>query len=139
VILLDTNVLSELWRPVPDAQCLSWSDAQPRASIHACAPVLAELHAGIMLMPDGHRRSRLAEEYDRLVMRMLITPILPFAMECVPAFGRLRATPAGRDRAGKPLDLMIAAIALTHDMTLATRNVRDFEGLGVRLVNPFEA
>jgi predicted nucleic acid-binding protein len=139
MILFDTNVLSELWRPLPDPVCLAWTDRQPRASIHVCVPVMAELASGIEMMPEGQKKRRLTEEYANLVSTLLVTPILRFDMDCVPAYAGLRTLGPKVAASSKTVDLMIAAIALTHDMTLATRNVRDFEGLGVRLVDPFEA
>ena len=91
------------------------------------------------MMPEGQRRKGYEKSLRKLVNDIISIEIVPFSENCV---GHYAAIIAQRRLSGRPIfamDAMIAAIALTHDMTLATRNIRDFEGLGVRLVNPFEA
>jgi predicted nucleic acid-binding protein len=138
VILLDTNVVSQAMKPTGDRAVRTWLNARDDLALFLCTPVFAELSFGVEQLPASRRRDLFAESLARIETAFLAR-ILPFDMMAATRYGRLRALPAGRAQGMRTMDLMIAAIALTHDLTLATRNVRDFEGLGVRLVNPFEA
>jgi toxin FitB len=137
VILLDTNVISEIMRPDGGTNARQWLDAQPTRSIYISAPVLAELRFGIELLEPGARRARLEQAYERIATELFAGRILVFDSIAADHFGKLRAK---RRKAGKPIgamDALIAAIALANSMILATRNTGDFEGLELALVNPF--
>jgi hypothetical protein len=139
MILLDTNVVSELWRPQRNLGVERWVDAQPRAILFVSAITIGELRFGAYRLPDGRRKDLLLEVIAEMGRGPFAERVLPFDTRCTDVFGRLRAD---RERLGRPItfaDAAIAAIALTYDLSLATRNTRDFEELDVELINPFEA
>lgn len=138
MILLDTNVLSELMKPAPDDRVRHWLDRQRRADVGTSAVVVAELAAGVAALPEGRRRILLQDALD-LAFESLKGRVLPFGFGAAIEYGRVLAT---RSRAGRPIsvfDAQIAATAIHARATLATRNVRDFDGLGVHLVDPWSA
>jgi toxin FitB len=137
VILLDTNVISEIMRPDGGTKARRWLDAQPTRSIYISAPVLAELRFGMELLEPGARRTRLEQAYERIATELFVGRVLVFDRVAADHFGKLRAK---RRNAGKPIgamDALIAAIALANSMILATRNTGNFEGLELPLINPF--
>jgi toxin FitB len=138
MILLDTNVVSEAWRPRPNPEVIAWIDSQPANSLYLCTPVLAELRYGAELLPSSPRRERIRGLIDRLETDTYRGRIFPLDVTAATEFGRLAAQ---RERAGrqmKPMDALIAAIALSQQAILATRDVRDFANIGLELINPFE-
>lgn len=132
-LLLDTNVLSETVRPRPNAGVLQWLAAHP--SFFISAITLEELSFGIERI-SGRRRAALYEWLERL--RAEPSPgVVPVDAEIALAAGRLRAR---REQKGRPVaqaDMLIAASALTRGLTLVTRNVADFDGCGIALLDPF--
>jgi len=138
VILLDTNVLSELMRAAPEPKVLQWVDRQPAADIFVCAVAKAEIELGIGLLPDGKRKDQLAAA-AKDVFADLSQRCLPFDDAAASAYARLVVE---RQRAGRPIsveDAQIAAIALVHRVAIATRNTGDFQGIeGLRVLNPWE-
>lgn len=138
MILIDTNVVSETWRPQPSFVVLAWLDAQTKDSLYICTPVLAELRFGSERLPLGSKRDRLRARIDALEAGYK-DRILPFDIEAASAFGVIGAQ---RERVGRrmePVDAMIAAIAVAHGMKLATRDTSDFGDIGLEVINPFEA
>ena len=138
MILLDTNVVSELYRPAPNASVVTWFDAQDNDQLYLCAPVLAELRFGMERLESGRRKDALRAAIERLEGVLYRNRILPFDVACVPHYGRLVAA---RQRAGltmQQMDAFIAAIAVANGSALATRNIDHFDGLGLELINPFE-
>jgi len=139
MIVVDTNVVSELMRAEPDARVIAWHerpDVSTRLAITAIS--VAELFAGIETMDDGRRRRLLLDRTESALSTQYERRVLTFDVDAARAFAVIRAA---RRRAGLPvaaLDAQIAAICLVHDATLATRNVRDFAGCGIRVVNPWE-
>lgn len=138
MIVLDTNIISEPARPAPSGVVMQWLNSQPPQTLYLTTPTIGELSMGAnrIFLKTGSKRfserlSAVIESYrDRL---------LAFDVAAATTYGDLMAR---RMHAGKPLpvvDAMIAAICLYHGATLATRNTRDFEGLDLKLVNPFEA
>ena len=137
MILLDTNVLSELMRPAPDPAVERWLAAQPDASLFISAITEAELRYGAALLPSGKRRSALTVEIDGMLEEDFDGRILPFDRLAAQAFA---AIAADRRQAGRPIsqaDAQIAAIARSRGASLATRNVPDFDGCGVEVINPW--
>lgn len=139
MIVLDTNVVSESSKLRPDPRVMAWLERQSDGDVHLCAPVVMEQFYGaekVMLKQASYRYLRVAEDH---VLRKFRDRLLPFAYPADRISGRIRAL---RESSGRPIsigDAMIAAICIVHGATLATRNVRDFDGLDLKLVNPFEA
>jgi toxin FitB len=138
MILLDTNIVSEGWRPNPNARALAWLNAQPANVVYLCTPVLAELRLGHELLAPGLRRDRLYAWINRMESEVYRGQILGFDIPATHEFGRVVAFRQRSGRRIEPMDAMIAAIALTHGAKLATRDVRDFADLGLDLINPFD-
>jgi len=137
MIILDTNVLSELMRQDPDPGVLHWLDRQSSQSVWITTITLFESRLGLALLPDGHRRRALVQAFDQLLAIDLESRILPFDAEAATQAALLVAD---RQRAGRPVDIrdtQIAGIAQARRATLATRNLRHFEGLSVAVVNPW--
>lgn len=133
MIALDTNALSEPFRPRPDATVLAWLAANPDAVVTAIS--VGELLRGVAAIPDGARRVMLEEG-----MRSTLdaAEVLAYDETAARIYAELHDR---RRRAGRPLaveDGMIAATCIANGARLATRNVRDFAGLGLELVNPWE-
>lgn len=138
MILLDTNVVSELQKPHPNAFVENWLASTSIETTFICGPVLMEQAFGAELHLLRSGSSRYVEYLDRLRAEYAKRTLALDAVACELA-GRLRAR---RQSRGRPLsigDSMIAAICIVHGAALATRNVRDFEGLDLKLINPFEA
>lgn len=137
MIILDTNVLSELMRSAPDQRVLAWLDGQPSASVWITSITLFESQLGLGLLPAGRRRKALEAAFAQLLEMDLERRILPFDTEAAREAASLAAQ---RHRAGRPIDIrdtQIAGIAQARRATLVTRNVRHFEGLSVAVVNPW--
>jgi predicted nucleic acid-binding protein len=137
MIILDTNVVSEAWRPTPNAAAWEWLRSQSRASLYLCTPVLAELRHGVERMAMGRRKDFLKTAIDQFEAEGYRGRILPLDATAAGEFGRLMVKRAGRRM--ETMDGMIAAIAASHQAALATRDVRDFADLGIEVINPFEA
>ncbi len=134
MIVIDTNVVSEMMRDQPHPNVIAWSGRAGR--LHTTAVTLAEIDYGIARLPDGGRRHRLAETARRLFVDF-DEMILAFDARAARRYG---AIVAGREQSGRPIttaDAQIAAICASRKATLATRNTGDFEGTGISLVNPW--
>jgi toxin FitB len=138
MILLDTNVVSEGLRPRPDPNVSKWLDARRPADLFLCMPVIAELHYGAELLPAGARRAYL-ELVIRTIEETFAERTLPFDRMAAHEYGRIIAD---RDRLGRAtgtMDGLIAAIAKVHGATVATRDSRGFDDIGLDIVNPFDS
>ena len=134
--LLDTNVISEVSKPRPDDNVLCWlQDAT--GNVCTCSVVVEEMYYGILLLPDGKRKYDLRRHTDSLVADLL-DRVLPFDMRSAYACAQLQAKAHASGRTPALEDVMIAAIAQRNNCILATRNVKDFDYLGVETVNPFD-
>ena len=138
MILIDTNVVSETWRPQPSFVVLTWLDAQTKDALFLCTPVLAELRFGAERLPPGSKRDRLRARIDELEAGYR-DRVLPFDIGAASAFGVIGAQRERNGRRMEPVDAMIAAIAVAHGMKLATRDATDFADIGLDVINPFEA
>jgi hypothetical protein len=137
VILLDTNVLSALMRLEMDAPVMTWINQQPPESIWTTSITVFEVRFGLELLESGRRRRSLEEAFDKVLSEDFEDRIVPFDEAAAQAAGRISAE---RRKVGRPVDIrdvQIAGIALDRRATLATRNMRHFEGLGVPLVDPW--
>jgi toxin FitB len=138
MIVLDTNVLSELVRSEPDEGVMSWIDSLDTAEVSTTAITTAELLYGVARLPQGRRRQRLSEAVEGLIEDDLGGRVEPFDAMAAAHYAELVSV---RDRAGRPIsvaDAQIAAICRKLGATLATRNLDDFEGTGVDLVDPWQ-
>lgn len=136
-IVLDTNIIFELEGRKHSEHLLQWLNGFQREDLFLTTVSVAEIRHGLSLLPEGRRREALTAAYSR-IEEGFANRIISFTLEAARAYGRLRAK---REKQGRPIetkDAMIAAICLNHGATLATRNVKDFEGLDLRLINPFE-
>jgi toxin FitB len=139
MILLDTNVVSESLRPRPSSTLAAWLDAQPAESIYLCTPVLAELYRGVLRLTEGRRKDRLRLAIERMENELFRGRILILDSGAAKRYGEVTSI---SERMGRPIgqmDALIAAIALSNQAALATRDVGDFLGLGLELVDPFES
>ncbi|HVK92543.1 MAG TPA: type II toxin-antitoxin system VapC family toxin [Mycoplana sp.] len=137
MIVLDTNLISELMKSSPDAHVATWMQRTPETDLLLCDVVVMELSFGAeqLLCRTGSSRYTVILQNIRVMFR---DRMLSFNPEVALLTGRLRARREGMGRPISLPDAMIAAICLYHGATLATRNVKDFEGLDLKLVNPFE-
>lgn len=137
MIVLDTNVLSETFKPSPSKAVLRWLAAQEPLEVFTTTITQAELLYGIELLRTGKRRGRLSTAINDVFAEEFHGRILPFDEEAARVFPKIVA---GRNAVGRPiaqLDAMIAAVAHYRRAALATRNTRDFEYCGVRIINPW--
>jgi predicted nucleic acid-binding protein len=139
VIVLDTNVLSEMMRPAPAESVVRWMATQPATSLYTTSITQAEILHGIMLLPAGRRRNALEAAAVAMFDEDFDGRILAFGSDAARPYARIAAE---RRQAGRPIshfDAQIAAIARSAGAEIATRNVADFGGCGVKLVNPWES
>ncbi|RKU25063.1 VapC toxin family PIN domain ribonuclease [Candidatus Poribacteria bacterium] len=137
VIVLDTNVLSELMRDNPDQVVVDWFDAQHTNSLSITTITQAEILTGIELLPGGKRKNNLFELANYFFTSIFIGRVLVFDSIAASAYAEIFAQ---RQALGRPIgqsDGQIAAIARSHEAAVATRNVTDFEGVGVELIDPW--
>ena len=138
MIVLDTNVVSELIHPKHHPDVADWVNRQLRDNVHLTAITVSELVFGVERLPAGRKRDELEAIIERLLSERFRQHVLPFDLDAAREHGRLIAA---RERAGRPMpgnDALIAAICLARGVPLATRNTKDFEGTGVQLVNPWQ-
>lgn len=139
MILLDTNVLSEFMRPQPSANVVSWLDEQPVGEVYTSTICRAEIELGLLLMPSGKRQEALSRAAAAMFAEDFAGRCLSFDEDAARHYARIVSV---RTRAGQPIsveDAQIAAIALAHRMSLATRNTTDFALIdGLEIVNPWD-
>lgn len=139
MIILDTNVLSEPLRHRPEPRVLNWLDAQAPQTLYLTTVNLAEMLAGVETLPAGRRRAELQQALMERVLPLFEGRVLAFDAQSAVVFARLNASAKA---AGNPIsfaDGAIAAIAIRHGFLLATRNIHDFRGTDVGLINPWDA
>jgi toxin FitB len=138
MLILDTNVISEVLRPEPNEAVVTWFESQPRHQLFTTAVTQAEIVYGITLMPKGARRQKLLGIAQLIFEEDLENRVLPFAGDAAGYFAEIGASRKSSARPISQFDAMIAAIARLHGGKLATRNTADFEYCGIELVNPWE-
>jgi toxin FitB len=139
MIVLDTNVLSEALRPVPEPSVLDWLAHQPRASLFTTAVTRGEILYGIRLLSDGKRRQGLWDAASKIFDEDFAGHVLSFDSDAADMYAEIAAS---RRIAGKPIsqfNAMIASMARSRGAFLATRNVKDFDNCGIEVVNPWTA
>ncbi len=138
MFLLDTNVISELNKPLPSPAVLDWFARTPAQQIYISNVTLCEIEFGLALLPAGKRRDALLSSTRDMVSIDFEGRCLSLNANCAQVYGSLAAKHQKNGRACSTEDAMIAAIALTNKFTLVTRNTKDFEGIGgLKLVNPW--
>jgi toxin FitB len=136
MIVLDTNVLSEAMRASPARAVAAWMARENPRDLFTTAITEAEILLGVSMLPDGRRKSDLQAAAKRIIA-LFASRILPFEGEAAQSFAQIVA---GRRRRGLPIndfDTLIASIAHSRGMALATRNVADFEGIGIDIIDPW--
>jgi len=137
MIVLDTNIISELLRPAPNKQVEAWLSAQDGENVYFTTVGEAELQYGLALLPAGKRRNALSKAVEEILDEDFQDRILAFDRAAARAYAVIAAA---RRAAGRPIsqfDCQIAAITRTNEAILATRNTADFEGCGIRLIDPW--
>lgn len=138
MIVLDTNVLSEPLRPRPSQRVVDWLDAQAPDALFLTTISLAELFAGIEAPPAGRRRSALKEALSTQLRSLFGERVLAFDVVAAESFAQVNASALKAGNRISFADAAIAAIAKANGFSVATRNVRDFKGTGVAIVDPWE-
>lgn len=139
MFLLDTNILSELMRPKPDAGVVQWLDTLPDDEIWISAVTVGEIRLGLALLPKGRRKQILTKLAEEMFDEEFSEKCLPFDYQAAGEYAKIVASRSCQGRPVAVEDAQIAAIALTADLALATRNTKDFLGIeGLKLVNPWD-
>lgn len=137
MIVLDTNVLSELLRPRPHSGVVEWLIAQTRSMVFTTAISRGEMLFGVQILPDGQRKARLRQEVLAIFSADMAGRVLPYDSDAADAHAECAAMRRAQGRPIAQSDAMIAGIARSRGATLATRNARDFEGCGIPLIDPW--
>lgn len=138
MIVLDTNVLSEVLRPMPEGRVLTWLTGQPRAALFTTTVTRGEIFYGIRLLPEGQRRQALWTATQAIFNEDFAGQVLSFDNDAANAYAEIAAS---RKNSGRPIsqcDAMIAAMAYSRGASLATRNVKDFVDCGIEIVDPWK-
>ena len=140
MILLDTNVLSELMRPEPNEGVIQWIDSVPDEDVWVSAVTVAEIRLGLALLPNGRHKQNLTKIAEEMLKEEFSEKCLPFDFQAAGEYASIVST---RNRKGRPIaveDAQIASIAITANLVLATRNTKDFLDIErLDLINPWEA
>lgn len=138
MILLDTNVVSEPLRPAPEARVIAWIDAQPLETLYLSAMTVAELRAGVALLPAGKRRTTLHESLEKRVLPTFAGRVLPFDLACTSAYAELLAKGRRAGSGFETADACTAAVAFANGFTVATRDTSPFQAAGLTVINPWK-
>jgi predicted nucleic acid-binding protein len=137
MIVLDTNAISELEGRLHSERLLAWLDSFQIETLFLTTIAVAEIRFGLAMLPEGKRRTRLAFTFDRIEAQF-DGRILGYSLGAAHGYGALCAEQIQQGHIMETKDAMIAATCLTRGASLATRNTKDFEGLDLKLINPFE-
>ena len=138
MIVLDTNVLSELKRPLGDPRVLAWVDEQEAGDVYLTAVTTAELRYGVWRLPDGRRKSDLFLRVQRTVAEEFAGRVLPFDDDASAQYADIVVGREQRGLAISMADAQIAAICRCHTASLATRNTKDFAHTGIDVIDPWQ-
>jgi toxin FitB len=137
MILLDTNVVSEVMRAEPAPKVMAWFGGQEAHRLFVSAITMGEIAYGLRILPEGHRRTELRHRFTRFITLAFASRVLAYDEAAAHCFGELMAE---RRVAGRPIsvpDGQIAAIARRDGLAIATRNVNDFDRIGIEVIDPF--
>ena len=137
MILLDTNVISELMRQRPEPGVLAWVDGLDPDAVVITAMNEAEILHGLARLPDGRRKQQLQQSWEAMKAELLTSRVLPFTSEAAHWYAELLRRRERMGRAMATADAVIAATALAQGAALATRDVDDFADIGLELINPW--
>ncbi|MBZ9807632.1 type II toxin-antitoxin system VapC family toxin [Mesorhizobium sp. BR1-1-9] len=138
MILIDTNVISEPWKPAPDRRVIAWIDAQAVETLYLSAVTVAELRFGIAAMPAGQRRAVLHDRLEQDALPLFAGRILPFDLDASRAYAKLMVQARASGKAIGNADGYIAATAAANGLTVATRDTSPFAAAGLNTINPWE-
>ncbi len=139
IVLVDTNVVSELIRKAPDPAVEAWAAGHTLEDLFFSAVGEAELRFGAAILPAGRRRATLISDIERMLRDAFEDRVLPFDSQAAREYADIAAMRRCAGRTVAPADCQIAAIARSRDMAVATRNVRDFEDIEIEIVDPWTA
>lgn len=139
MILLDTNVISEPRRLAPNTDVLEWMDAQPLETLYLSTMTVAELRAGVALLPAGKRRDGLLEHLEKKTLPLFAGRVLSFDLACTKAYADLLPKVRAAGVAIETADACIAAVAISNGFAIATRDTAPFEATGLHVINPWGA
>jgi predicted nucleic acid-binding protein len=139
MILLDTDVVSEPLRSAPEQRVIEWIDAQAMETLFLSAITVAELRAGVALLPAGKRRAGLHDNLEKRVLPLFAGRVLAFDLDCTAAYAALTAQARQNGLAVAAADGYIAAIAAAHGFAVATRDTGPFAAAGVAVIDPWRA
>lgn len=137
MIVLDTNVVSEVMKTAPSARVLDWLNSQATSGLFMTAVTVGEIEFGLQSLPTGRRRQLLRTRFEQFTARGFEGRVLAFDETAARTYGEIMAARREMGRPKSIADSQIAAIARVNGFTVATRNTADFEDCGVDLVNPF--
>ncbi|QIJ73689.1 PIN domain-containing protein [Methylobacterium sp. NI91] len=137
MIVLDTNVLSELWRVTPDPGVLAWVDAQAIETLYLTAVTVAELRFGFAMMTAGKRRDIFRDRLEREVLPAFSGRVLPFDLDASRHYAEFMARARAAGKAIGMADGTIAAAAAVRGFVVATRDTSPFEAAGIGVINPW--
>jgi hypothetical protein len=138
MMILDTNVVSEIMRPKPDERVTNWLDRQPGTSIWTTSVTVFEIRFGLQTMPVGRRQAALLASFERWLAEVLEQRIATYDEAAARSSAGLAADRERKSRPGELRDTMIAGIVQASHAALATRNVRHFEDIAASVVNPWD-
>lgn len=138
MILIDTNVISEPWKPAPHARVLAWIDAQAIETLYLSVVTVAELRYGLATMPEGKRRTIYQERLEHEVLPAFADRVLAFDLDTSKIYADLMAQARARGQAIAKADGYIAATAAAHGLMVATRDTSPFQAVGLSVINPWE-
>ncbi len=137
MIVLDTNAFSEIFRPRPDVRATAAIRAFPPREVFLTAVTVAELRSGVARMPHGRRKLALFDAIEGTIADTFRDRVLSFDLHSAAHYAHVVADRLGAGRPIAVADGQIAAICRQHDASLVTRNIRDFEGMGLELIDPW--
>ena len=138
MILLDTNIISEVMRKQPSDRVLSWLNRESTAELFVSSITIAEICYGLRILPIGQRRKQLETHFEQFIAQGFTGRIIGFDETAARAYAEIMGLCKEKGRPMSLPDGQIAAVAQTNQLVLATRNIRDFAHCGLELINPFE-
>ena len=137
MILIDTNIISEIMSQSPEPNVINWINNQDSLILFVSTITIAEINYGLRIMPDGQRKKLLTERFTYFITKAFEQRILSFNEDAANHYAEIMAH---KKEIGRPMSIpdgQIAAVARSNELSIATRNTRDFDECGIILINPF--